>query len=104
MPSKITVAVLNGTTRSGLASGAWNVLAGKGFVKGGIANAPSQADATSSVGYTHKHRKAALAIAQDLSISSAAVAPVDAATLADARRNGPRPQVVVTLGADYTGR
>ena len=104
VPSSITVAVLNGTTKVGLARGAWTVLAGKGFVKGGVANAPSQADATSSVGYTHGHRKAALAIAQDLAISTTAVAPVDPATLADAKRHGARPQVVVTLGADYASR
>jgi hypothetical protein len=80
------------------------VLAGKGFVKGAIANAPSQADATSSVGYTHGHHRAAVAIAQDLSLGTGVVAPVDAATLAAAERNGAKPQVVVTLGADYAGR
>jgi hypothetical protein len=60
--------------------------------------------ATTSVGYTHGHRAAALEVARDLSLGAAAVAPVRRAVLADAERNGRRPQVVATLGADYAGR
>jgi hypothetical protein len=103
VPASITVAVLNGTGTSHLASRAWAVLAPLGFRKGAIANAPSQSDATSTVGYTHLHRRAARAIAAELSLGAGAVGPVDHASLVDAERNGGTPQVVVTLGADYAG-
>jgi hypothetical protein len=103
-PGTITVAVLNGTGTSHLASGAWSRLAAQGYRKGAIANAPSQTVATSSVGYTHGHRNAALEVARALSLGTAAVAPVKSAALADAERNGRRPQVVATLGADYSAR
>jgi LytR cell envelope-related transcriptional attenuator len=104
VPGHITVAVLNGTTTAHLASSAWTRLAERGFVKGAIANAPSQNVATSTVGYTHRHRPAARAIATALGFSASAVGPVDATALAQAERNGRRPQVVVTLGADYSRR
>ncbi len=96
--------MLNGTGTSHLASGAWAVLAARGFRHGAIANAPAQGVSTSVVGYTHGHRAAALAVARDLSLSPGHVSAVDAASLADAERNGHTPQVVVTLGADYAGR
>jgi hypothetical protein len=104
LPSSVTVAVLNGTNTAHLASGAWTRLAARGYRQGAVANAPSQTVAASSVGYTHGHRSAALEVARDLSLGSGAVAPVHRANLADAERNGRRPQVVVTLGGDYTRR
>jgi len=102
--SRITVAVLNGTNTAHLASGAWAKLASRGFRKGAVANAAASNVATSKVAYTHRHRPAALAVAHALGFTAAQVGPVHAATLAQAERNGRRPQVVVTLGADYAQR
>jgi hypothetical protein len=102
-PATVTVAVLNGTNTSHLASDAWKRLASHGFRQGAIANAPSS-DANSSVGYTRGHRKAALEVARDLSLGAGAVAPVHAANLAVAEHSGRAPQVVATLGADYASR
>jgi hypothetical protein len=103
-PQSITVAVLNGTNTSHLASGAWARLEARGYRRGAVANAPSQSLSATSVGYTHGRRSAALEVARDLGLGSGAVAPVAAARLADAARNGRRPQVVVTLGGDYAAR
>jgi len=99
--SRITVAVLNGTATSHLASGAMAVLAGKGFHQGMVSNAPAHVS-TSLVGYTHLHHRAARVVAADLGLPPSDVHPVDHASLVFAERNGSRPQVVVTLGSDYT--
>jgi hypothetical protein len=99
--SRITVAVLNGTGTSHLASGAMSVLSGKGFHSGAVANAPSHVT-TSIVGYTHLHHRAARVVASDLGLPASDVVAVSRTALAFAERNGPHPQVVVTLGSDYT--
>jgi hypothetical protein len=104
-PSGITVAVLNGTNTSGLAARAMTVLGVIGFRAGRIANAPSQSHVTSVVGYVDGHRAAAVEVAHDLGLSSSEVGPVHAGALAVAERPGAHtPQVVVTLGSDYTPR
>ena len=100
-PSSITVAVLNGTTTTGLAGQLSAKLVGDGFAKGGVADAPSQTAATTTVGYTKGKKVAADEVANRLRISLARVVPVTSANDAAASAAGTHPQVVVTIGVKH---
>jgi hypothetical protein len=100
-PSSITVAVLNGTTTTGLAGQLSAKLVGDGFAKGSVADAPSQTAATTTVGYTKGNKAAADEVAKRLRISLARVVPVTSANDATASAAGTHPQVVVTIGVQH---
>jgi hypothetical protein len=94
--------MLNGTQTKGLATQVSAIFVGKGFVKGVVGNAPSAHHTTTLVSYTTGNRAAALEVAKDLAPIKPRVGPVDAATAAAADANGAAPNLVVTLGSDYS--
>jgi LytR cell envelope-related transcriptional attenuator len=101
-PSSVTVALLNGTATSGLASRVSQRLVGAGYKKGMVGNAADETHTSTVVAYTPGNERGALAIAKSLGLSNASVQPVDQATLQIAC---PPPSsctanVVVTIGAD----
>jgi LytR cell envelope-related transcriptional attenuator len=94
-PSKITVAVLNGTTITGLASQTADKLQQQGFVRGNTSNALSQGQqAQSVVEYSGNNSRAARLVANKLGIAD--TEPVDAQTQAKAGDA----IVTVIIGAD----
>jgi len=100
-PDTITVSVLNGTTVTHLASGAWTKLAARGFKQGAVADAPTQDHVRTIVGYIAGKHPAAIEVAHDLGLSAADALPVDSAGLTAGSAGGLHPQVVVTLGSEY---
>jgi hypothetical protein len=105
VPATITVAVLNGTHASGLASQVSTALSGLGFKRGFVGNALSHGHHVTLVGYTAPaDLAAAKEVAKDLGPNTR-VGPADAATkgLAEAQV-GAIPDVIVTLGSEYTAR
>jgi hypothetical protein len=101
LPSSITVAVLNGTTRSGLASRVSATLASEGFRPGAVANAPTRDRPSTMVYYANGERNAAIEVADKLALTPAQVRPVGAADDRAASAAGTSPTVVVSLGANY---
>jgi hypothetical protein len=93
-PSTVTVAVLNGTTVTGLAGTTGQKVVAAGFRLGNVATASQQARAESVVLYRPGSSRQARAVARRLGISQ--IEPVDAqsASLAGAAT------VVVVVGAD----
>jgi hypothetical protein len=78
-PSKITVAVLNGTTITGLASQTADKLQQAGFVRGATRNSPTQGQqAQSVVEYAGNNSKAARLVANRLGITD--IEPIDSQT------------------------
>ena len=105
-PATVTVAVLNGTHATGLATQVAGRLAHLGFKQGVVGNALSHGHHYTLVGYvTPAGLAAAKEVAKDLGpAATTRVGPADAATVAIAEAAGGQPQVVVTLGSKYTGR
>jgi hypothetical protein len=99
--SSITVAVLNGTTSTGLAGRVSKTLVTDGFAKGVVADAPSQTAATTTVGYTAGNKVPADEVARALRVGATRVVPVTSANDAAASSGGARPQVVVTIGVQH---
>jgi LytR cell envelope-related transcriptional attenuator len=94
-PSKITVAVLNGTTITGLASQTADKLQQQGFVRGNTSNALTQGQqAQSVVEYSGNNSRAARLVANRLGIAD--TEPIDAQTQAKAGDA----TVTVIIGAD----
>ena len=94
-PSKITVAVLNGTQITGLASQTADKLQQQGFVRGNTSNALTQGQqAQSVVEYSGNNSRAARLVANKLGISD--IEPIDAQTQAKAGDA----IVTVIIGAD----
>jgi LytR cell envelope-related transcriptional attenuator len=93
-PSTVTVAVLNGTTVTGLAGTTGQKVVASGFRLGNVATASQQARAESVVLYRPGSSRQARAVARKLGISQ--IEPVDAqsAALAGAAT------VIVVVGAD----
>jgi hypothetical protein len=93
-PSTVTVAVLNGTTVTGLAGTTGQKVVAAGFRLGNVATASQQQRAESVVLYSPGSSRQARAVARRLGISQ--IEPVDAqsASLAGAAT------VVVVVGAD----
>jgi len=102
IPSKVVVAVLNGTHVGGLAGKAAVKLSAGGFLRGGVANALSQGHHVTLVSYTPGNLAAAKLVAKDLIPTRTLVGPVDSRTaeLADSL-GATAPNVIVTLGSDY---
>lgn len=104
-PATVTVAVLNGTHTSGLATTVSSALSGLGFKQGAVANAASQDHHATLVSYiTDAGHAAALEVAKDLAPTPTRVGPADPRTAALAEAQGATPTVVVTLGSDYVKR
>lgn len=95
-PSDVTVAVLNGTTVTGLASQFGDALEEAGYDVGNITNALDQAKAESVVLYADGARPEARLVAEDLQISQTERAD------ADSQQLGGNASVIVVLGADKT--
>jgi LytR cell envelope-related transcriptional attenuator len=97
-PSKITVAVLNGTSISGLAATIGDRVEADGFTKGTISNASLTGGqrATSVVMYAPGHHSDAVRVAHRLGISQ--VDPVDS----NSRQIAGDATVVVLVGSDKT--
>jgi hypothetical protein len=93
-PSTVTVAVLNGTTVTGLAGTTGQKVVASGFRLGNVATASQQQRAESVVLYRPGQSRQARAVARKLGISQ--IEPVDAqsASLAGAA------SVIVVVGAD----
>ena len=100
-PANVTVAVLNGTHESGLATRVSETLSSEGYKRGAIGNAPSQDHTSTLVGYTPGNREAAIEVALALALTTTQVVPADPATEAAASHAGVTPAVVVTLGSNY---
>jgi hypothetical protein len=101
-PSSVTVAVLNGTSTSGLAHRVGLRLAGDSYKEGTIATAADQTHSTTVVAYLPGFKRDAQAVANSLRVSASTIQPVDQSTQAVAC---PPPSacsanVVVTVGAD----
>jgi hypothetical protein len=93
------VAVLNGTTTNGLAAATLDRLEAAGYQGGNTDTAIDQTQAETTVFFRDGHRPAAADIARILDVSGS-VQALDAETEALASQGGPRPDVVVMVGAD----
>jgi hypothetical protein len=94
----VPLAVLNGTTVTGLARGAADKLTQKGYNEPNVVtnDTTNQARKISQVFYEGKARAAALDVAKILGVPSTQVKPMDA----NARALADRAQVAVFVGAD----
>jgi hypothetical protein len=89
------IAVLNGTTQTGLARAVANKIQEDGFTIGGVATNADQSVPTTIVSYTGDNEKAALAVAKIIGIDRGSVQAADANTAAAASGD-----VIVTVGSD----
>jgi hypothetical protein len=95
---KVTVAVLNGTTFTGLARSASDKLTKAGFKPGTVTNdTTNQSRSATAVFYADNQKNAALEVAKLIGIARDAVQPLDATTRAVAGQDA---DVVVSVGAD----
>jgi hypothetical protein len=92
-----TVAVLNGTTVSGLAARTAEDLKGQGYDLGTVADAQDQNRSATLVQYAEGARDEALAVAREIGVGRDAVSTLDVNTRTVA---GDDARVVVTVGAD----
>jgi len=93
----ITVAVLNGTTVTGLARNASNKVTGKGYREGAITtDFTNQQRQVTEIFYESNAKAAALDVAKVLGVRAANVKPMDA----NARVAADRAQVAVFVGSD----
>ena len=94
----VPLAVLNGTTVTGLARGAADKLTKKGYNEPNVVtnDTTNQARPTTQIYYEAKARAAALDVAKILGVPTAQVKPMDA----NARALADRAQVAVFVGAD----
>lgn len=101
-PASVTVAVLNGTSTSGLANRIATKLGAGGYKEGKVTNAADQTQTSTVVAYLPGHRSDALHVATSLKLQQSSVQPIDSSTQAVAC---PPPgsctsTVVVTVGSD----
>jgi hypothetical protein len=95
--AQVTVAVLNGTTFTGLARSASDKLTKAGFKPGVVTNdTTNQTRSATAIFYADGQRRAALDVARLIGIGRDAVQPLDANTRALAGQA----HVVVSVGAD----
>jgi hypothetical protein len=92
-----TVAVLNGTTVSGLAQRVADKVVAAGFKKGTVDNATEQNRSATMVQFAPNARRQALSVAKVIGVGSDAISQLDQNTRTVA---GDDAQVVVTVGAD----
>jgi len=90
------VAVLNGTTTTGLARGVADKLQKSGFTILKVGDNTDQAIATTTISYATGSERAARTVAQIVDVSSASVKPLDANTSVVA----PEAKIVVVVGND----
>lgn len=98
--SRVSVAVLNATNITGLATQLETQLTRDGFAKGPVGNQGELEDST-TVGYTAGHGAAAAEVARALGLSSAGTVALTSAEAAKAAIGGARPQVVVIAGVSH---
>ena len=101
----VTVAVVNGTTLSGLAADISEDLIAAGFNKGAVATGADQTQQTTVVMYASGFQAPARTVAKLLKLSASRIRPLDQdfAALAQAdATSAPAPEVVVVIGADKT--
>lgn len=89
------IAVLNGTTQTGLARAVANKIQEDGFTIGGVATNADQSVPTTIVSYTADNEPAAVAVAKVIGIDRGSVQAADANTAAAADAD-----VIVTVGSD----
>ncbi len=95
---QVTVAVLNGTTFTGLARSASDKLTKAGFKQGVVTNdTTNQTRSATAVFYADNQRNAALEVAKIVGIARDAVQRLDATTRGVAGQDA---DVVVSVGAD----
>lgn len=99
-PSSVNVAVLNGTTVTGLAAEIARQVEDAGYVRGTVTNSPDQTRSATIVAYrTEADKAAALKVAQQIGVGGDAVRPLEQN---DAVTAGDQANVVVIVGADRT--
>ena len=98
--SQTTVAVLNGTTVTGLARQVADKIAQAGFGDGLVTNAPDRTRTATLVSYSEGHKAEAQDVARTIKVSPDAVQPMDQNTSVVAGDNA---DVVVTVGQDRAG-
>jgi hypothetical protein len=96
-PEDTAVAVLNGTTVTGLAKQAADRLQARGYQVPTTTDAADQATQTSQVAYSDGFEGSAKRVAKIVGVSSSQIVPLDASTRAVA---GDAVSVVVTMGLD----
>jgi hypothetical protein len=94
------VAVLNGTTQTGLASAVGRTIEKKGFTILPVETNADQQIATTTVSYAPGNERAAHAIADIMDVPEASIRPVDANTSVAA---SPEAKIVVLVGSDKSG-
>ena len=95
--AQTNVAVLNGTTITGLARSVASRLQDSGYTVGNVTDAPNQAQPQTKVEYGSGHRDEATALATAIKVPPSrivALSPVDSTTA------GPNAEVVVVVGQD----
>ncbi|HWC28061.1 MAG TPA: LytR C-terminal domain-containing protein, partial [Solirubrobacteraceae bacterium] len=92
------VAVLNGTTQTGLAREVANKIQEQGFKIGSVATNADQTVPTTIVAFTAGPERAALAVARTIGVDRGSVQPADVNTTVAAEAH-----VVVTVGSDKLG-
>ncbi|MDQ6841183.1 MAG: LytR C-terminal domain-containing protein, partial [Actinomycetota bacterium] len=104
-PSKVTVAVLNGTSTLLLASRVASRLKAIGYKEVPPANAATQTYQASVVAYMRGHRSEALEVARSLKLKPSAVQLIDSTTQAVACPSAPcSATVVVVAGTDLASQ
>jgi hypothetical protein len=91
------VAVLNGTTQTGLARNVGNKLESSGFTILSVGDNADQQIATTSISYVDGSERAARVVAQIMGVPATAVQPIDLNTSAAV---DPAAKVVVVVGSD----
>jgi LytR cell envelope-related transcriptional attenuator len=100
-PSSVTVAVLNGTSISGLAKRIATKLGADGYKQGAVTDGANQTQTATVVAYMPGARKDALEVASALKLGSASVQAIDSSTRAIAcPSTSCTANVVVTVGQD----
>ena len=104
-PSKVTVAVLNGTSTLHLAGRVASRLKVIGYKQGTVSNAATQTYISSVVAFMRGHRPDALAVARSLKLKPSAVQRIDSTTQAVACPSTPcSATVVVVAGTDLASQ
>lgn len=98
-PSSVNVAVLNGTTVTGLAAEIAQQVEQAGYIRGTVTNSPDQSRSATIVSFREGSRSDALKVAQQIGVGEDAVQPLDPS---DAVTAGEDADVVVIVGADRT--
>lgn len=98
-PSSVNVAVLNGTTVTGLAAEIAQQVEQAGYIRGTVTNSPDQSRSATIVSFREGSRGDALKVAQQIGVGEDAVQPLDPS---DAVTAGEDADVVVIVGADRT--